>query len=458
VSVVFVRQILLVRLDEEINDVLEQEHREFRQLVGGNNPETGQPFGSDLRAIFDVFFARNVPDEGEELLAIVDGRPYLSKRAHDARPLERAPALISRLAALEETERREVTFAGEQARYLAVPVRIDGRVQGVFVVANFPGFERAEIDGVIRVVIAVAGGVMVIALLLAWAVAGRIVRPLRVLTATAGSIGQSEDLSRRLHVRGRDEVAELARRFNEMLDRLEEAFATQRAFVDDAGHELRTPLTIIRGHLELLEEGKQEERAETIALVMDELDRMSRMVNDMLMLAKANQPDFLHPEPVEIEALTREIYSKCSALGDRAWTLQRTGRGRVVADRQRLTQAVIQLADNAVGHTEEGQAISIGSALRDGEARFWVTDTGPGIVPKDRGRIFERFARGSAGKRIGDGAGLGLAIVKAIAEAHQGRVELKSGPGAGATFVISIPVLRAGGGDTERPRMARARR
>jgi signal transduction histidine kinase len=161
---------------------------------------------------------------------------------------------------------------------------------------------------------------------------------------------------------------------------------------------------------------------------------------------------------VEIEALTREIYAKSSALADRAWTLERTGHGWVVADRQRLTQALIQLADNAVGHTEEGQAISIGSNVGDGEAHFWVSDSGPGIAPEDRARIFERFSRGSTRRRAGDGAGLGLAIVRAIVEAHQGRVELESDLGGGATFTISIPAGWSADRGTEQLRKAGARR
>jgi signal transduction histidine kinase len=223
-----------------------------------------------------------------------------------------------------------------------------------------------------------------------------------------------------------------------MLDRLERAFASQRRFVDDAGHELKTPLTIVRGHLELLEDDP-EERRETLALVTDELDRMGRIVQDLLLLAKHEQPDFLDLATVEVGGLTDELQAKVTALAAREWVLEGRGRGVIVADRQRLTQAMLQLAQNAARYSDGAEPIGLGSAVADGEARFWIRDRGPGIPLAEQQNIFERFSRGSDQRRS-EGAGLGLAIVRAIAEAHRGRVELESGPGAGSAFTIVIPL------------------
>jgi signal transduction histidine kinase len=256
----------------------------------------------------------------------------------------------------------------------------------------------------------------------------------QAVTETARSLSES-DLSRRIPVESTDEVGRLAATFNDMLDRLERAFATQRQFVDDAGHELRTPITIVRGHLELLEEDP-EQRRETLALVLDELDRMSRMVNELLELAKAEQPDFLAPERVDLETLTTELHAKASGLPG-TWLLEQSGHGQIVADRQRLTQALMQLAENAVRYAGSEQPIAIGSSLTDREARVWVSDRGPGIDSDEQQRIFDRFTRGKSGDR--EGAGLGLAIVKAIAEGHGGRVEIYSRPGGGSTFTIVVP-------------------
>ncbi len=290
----------------------------------------------------------------------------------------------------------------------------------------------------ITVMVKVTFAVATVASLLAWVIAGRVLIPLRLLTETARSISES-DLMRRIPVKGSGEIAELTITFNEMLQRLQAAFSSQRDFINDASHELRTPITIIRGHLELLGDDPRE-RQETIQLVTDELDRMSRFVNDLLLLAKAERPDFLKLKTVEISSLTEEVYAKAKAMAVRDWCLEAVASGEILADPQRLTQAITNLVMNATQHTQEGDAIALGSAITNGKARFWVRDRGEGIPLSDQKRIFERFARGSNNLRRSDGAGLGLAIVKRIAEAHGGSVELFSRPGDGATFTIVIPL------------------
>ena len=223
-----------------------------------------------------------------------------------------------------------------------------------------------------------------------------------------------------------------------MLDELEEAFDTQQRFVDDAGHELRTPITVIRGHLDLMGDDPEERRA-TLVLIDDELDRMHRIVNDLLTLAKAERADFLRLGPVDLAALTQEVHAKAAALGERDWRLGATAAASSIADRQRLTQAMMQLAQNAVQHTRPGDGIEIGSRVVGAEAELWVRDTGEGIAPGEADHIFDRFSRGGR-RRASDGAGLGLSIVRAIAEAHHGRVAMTSEPGEGSRFVVVVPV------------------
>ena len=286
-----------------------------------------------------------------------------------------------------------------------------------------------------------AGGigiaVLLLGSLLAWRLADRVVQPVTALTHTARSISET-DLSGRIPVQGKDEVAQLASTFNEMLDRLERAFDTQRRFTDDASHELKTPLTIVRGHLELLEDDP-EERRETLALVTDELDRMGRIVEDLLLLARREEPDFLDLSTVDVGTLTDALLANVKALAARDWIIDVRGQGVIVADRQRLTQAVAQLAENAARYSDSSKPIAIGSIVSGGEARFWVRDHGAGIPAHEHEAIFQRFRRGTGPSRS-EGSGLGLAIVKAIAEAHHGRVELESAPGQGAVFSIVIPV------------------
>jgi two-component system OmpR family sensor kinase len=436
VSIVALREVLLARAGERVDDALVQETEEFRTLARlGRDPRTGKPFGSDVRAIFRVFLDRNVPGEGEAFYTYVDGELHDYRFAPGLREL-RIPE-IDALALSTSVQRGEAELDdGGRFRYLVAPVETGGRSRGVFAVAIDLSSELDEVNDALRIAAGVSIGVLILASLLAWAVAGRVLAPLRLLRNTARSISES-DLTRRIPVEGNDELADLARTFNEMLDRLEEAFASQKAFISDAGHELRTPITIIRGHLDVMGDDP-EERRETLELVADELDRMGRLVNDLLLLARASRPDFLEPQTIDLDDLTRELFAKASALAERDWRLASVASGRIVADRQRLTQALMNLSQNAVAHTTDGDAVELGSATAGGSVRLWVRDTGPGIPDYEQDRIFERFVRLN-GSHAGEGAGLGLAITRAVAEAHGGRVELDSRPGAGARFTIVIP-------------------
>jgi signal transduction histidine kinase len=436
-SVVVARQLVLSQLDRRVDAELIQETQELRRLAGGVDPQTGSPFGTRVRRIFDVYLQRNIASRGEALLTFVDGRPYRRSGNVSVYRLDRDPALVQRWAMLRRADRGRVETPAGEVDYRAVPLVQGGGVRGVFVVAHFREAERRELESAIRAAGGVGLAILLVGSILAWRMTDRVLRPVGLVTRAARSASET-DLSRRIPVEGDDEVAELAATFNDMLARLELAFAAQRQFLDDAAHELRTPITIVRGHLELLGDDP-EERRETVELVTDELDRMSRLVDDLLVLAKAERLDFLAKEDVDVEELTHELFAKSVALGDRRWRLGGTGSGTVVADRQRLTQAVLQLAENAVAHTGPGDEIVLSSSTADGALAISVGDTGPGVPPADRERIFERLARGKAGGRGDGGAGLGLSIVRAIAEAHGGRAEVDGRPGAGAVFTIVIP-------------------
>lgn len=431
-SVLVGRQVLLVRVEERIEAEHRQEVSELERLAGGVDPATGRPFGTDVERIFRVYLQRNIPSRHEVFLTFVDGKPFFRSAALAPYRLDEDEALVRVWGGLRRSDSGEVETPAGAVKYLAVPVG----ARGVFLVASFRDREESELNETIASLALVGLAILVIGSVLAWRLAGRVLRPVIAVTSTARSISETS-LEQRIPVRGSDEIAQLAETFNEMLDRLERAFDMQRRFLDDAGHELRTPLTIVRGHLELLGDDP-EERRQTLELVLDELERMGRMVEDITMLAKADEPDFLQLDSVDVGALTDELASKASALGRRDWRIDSAGRGIIVADRQRLTQAVVQLAQNAVKHTHEGDLVALGSTVTPGEARFWVRDSGPGVPAQDRHRIFGRFERGSNARRT-DGAGLGLAIVEAIALAHGGRVTLDGRPGEGATFSITVP-------------------
>jgi len=429
------RRVLVRQLDAKVAQLLVQEASELRVLAGGRDPATGEPFAGDVQAIFSTFLQRNLPLEGEAFVTYVDGKPYRASLA--PHPLLDDGSLTRRWSQVTASQRGEVATPVGPARYLAVPLKDRGVTRGVFVALSFMRAQQDGIDRTLQVGAAVWGSVLVLATFVAWVAAGRVLNPLRLVNEAAREITGS-DLSRRIPVAGNDEVAELATTFNEMLDRLEASFANQRAFLDDAGHELRTPITVIRGHLELLGDDA-DERRETVATVTDELDRMTRIVDDLLLLARAEQPDFLRLEPVDVDVLTRDLANKVQALAERRWKVEATGYGVMVADRHRLTQAVINLVDNAVRNTAPGDEIAVGSAVSDGHVRLWVRDEGPGIPIHEQDRIFERSIRLDGGRRQGGSAGLGLAIVRTVVEAHGGQVVVDSPPGRGATFTVVIP-------------------
>ncbi|MGH2699290.1 MAG: sensor histidine kinase, partial [Actinomycetota bacterium] len=442
-SLFVLRTILVNRMDERINSELEQEVAELQRLATrGLDPRTSEPFEGDVRRIFNTFLSRNIPSVNETMLTLIDGEPY--RRSIQPEPLpyrvDRDPQLIARWSAVEGSSDfgSAMTPAGE-LRYLAVPLNnAAGDVEAVFVVADFRDLEKESVDSAVRSAAQITVITLIIGFVLFYALSGRILSRVEAVRSSAQRITES-DMTRRLPVEGGDEIAQLAATFNDLLDRLGEAFTTQRSFIDDAGHELRTPITIIRGHLELMGDDP-EERRETVSLVTDELDRMTRMVEDLLMLTKARRPDFLNLTAVDVKELTDELNTKVRGLAKREWDLDGSGKGLIEADRQRLTQAMMQLAQNAVQHTAEGDRIWIGSKVSGEEARFWVRDTGPGISKEEQLRIFNRFARARSRARASEGMGLGLAIVKAIAEGHNGRVRLLSAPGQGATFTIIVPV------------------
>jgi signal transduction histidine kinase len=275
-SVLALRELLIAQLGERVDDSLDPEVREFRRLADvGRDPRTGEPFGDDVAAMFEVFLARNVPFEGESYFTFVGEQPFRSSGEEvSADVLTR----IRELGRTETTVREEIETGDARVRILAVPVELGGEVRGTFAAAVDLAGEREEVDEAVRLAAGVGIAVFLLGSLLAIAISGRVLAPVRELTETARTITET-DLTRRIEVRGSDELAELARTFNEMLDRLEEAFAAQRRFLSDAGHELRTPITIIRGHLEVMGD-HPEERRETLELVTDELDRMGRLVDE----------------------------------------------------------------------------------------------------------------------------------------------------------------------------------
>ncbi|MEH3033275.1 MAG: ATP-binding protein [Aeromicrobium erythreum] len=422
------------RIDRSIDAGLSQEVGELRKLQAENDPDTGRPFATPDR-LLEVFLSRNLPDPDETIWAFPSQGPdaYVGE---PARALRTSTAFRRLVQDLSDTGGlRTLTIAGRDYRVAVQPVR-QGDTRAAFVVTHDVGASRAslvELIGTYALLSALC--VLLVAAVSSW-VAGRLLRPVTRLKDTALSISEG-DLSRRIEVTGRDDLTSLQRTFNDMLDRLEEAFATQRHLLDDAAHELRTPLTVLRGHLEVLDVRDPDDVESTRALVLDEIDRMARLVSDLLLLAKAERPDFVRRAPTDVETLTIGVLERARGLAGRDWVLDGVARVTTGLDEQRITQALLQLADNAVRHTPDGAEIGIGSRQHDGALELWVRDTGTGVPDDLRASIFDRFAQGGTS----DGFGLGLSIVSAIAQAHGGAVRLDGADGSpGATFRLVVPL------------------
>ncbi|NJL52999.1 MAG: HAMP domain-containing protein, partial [Hydrococcus sp. SU_1_0] len=231
---------------------------------------------------FDKFVSTNKAEDDNYFIAIVDGLFYKTNAPFLPSEIDQNSALMQRWQEITVEEAAEIKVDNPKIGsviYKAEPIKTTEETIGVFVVAHLSAGERREVMSSFKIVIQVLVLMILLASLLAWLAAGRILAPLRNLSATVKSISES-DLSQRIDTQGKGEVAQLGRIFNAMMDRIETAFDTQRNFINDAGHELKTPITIIRGHLELMDTDPQSQQ-ETVELVIDELDRMNRLVEDL---------------------------------------------------------------------------------------------------------------------------------------------------------------------------------
>jgi signal transduction histidine kinase len=296
----------------------------------------------------------------------------------------------------------------------------------------------------------------VIVLLLAasgsYLVSGRALQEVNNITRQARTIETSHDLSQRIRAPGsNDEIGDLVGTFNQMLERLEMAFAAQRRFVADSSHELRTPITVIRGNLHLMRKAiDPAERTELIDITEGEISRLNRMVNDLLYMAQMQAGYDLKPvlRPVELDSLLLDVFALAramAALKDLRIVLVHEDVATVAGDREQLQHLLLNLVDNAVKYTAESGVVTLGLWAEDGWARIEVGDTGPGVTEEDMPLLFDRFFRShEARKTARDGAGLGLSIVKSIADSHRGRVDVYSKVGEGTTFRVWLPLSQTG--------------
>ncbi len=443
--------ILTQEVTDRVNGDLVSDVAEFERLVDvGVDPGTGEAFASPAAAVRTAL-ARIIPDPNEGTLGYLNGSlEWVSRDA--TLPLQDDPAFVEAVAPF--TLASDLTYTSidtDAATYHVAIAPVTTSPEGALVL----GGDASGASDVAALVLAydldqelglflhafeiyaiVAAIAWLVVSAAAWVIAGRLLRPIGTLAATASRIGR-DDLTERIPVTGSDDVSAMTASVNGMLDRLEGAFRAQSDLLNDVSHELRTPITVVRGHLELMDEQDPQDAREVRDLSIGELDRMASLVADLLTLAKADRPDFVVARPTDVSDVVTATLEKATSLGERQWVLGERADAVVALDRDRITQALLQLAANAVKFSEPDSAITIGAVIDDADLRLWVQDQGIGIPPEDQARVFERFAQSKNHER--EGSGLGLSIVTAIAHAHHGRVDVASTPGEGSTFTLVLP-------------------
>ncbi len=334
------------------------------------------------------------------------------------------------------------------AMYLALPVLVEGQVVGAVYLSQ-PLSDALAIVRDLRTLWLISTAV---ALLLSGIVglllSGAITRPLRRLTTAAGAVARG-DLDYQVPVRSRDELGRLSGAFNEMTARLQAARQMQIGFVANVSHELRTPLTSVKGTVETLRDGAVDDpevRDRFLETIEVETDRLIRLVNDLLLLSRADSEALnLQREPVDVADLTRQTADRLAYRAEaQCLDLQVVSESRlpkVWADADRIEQVLVNLLDNAIKYSPEGSIVRVRAAYgSDGMVCVSVVDQGIGIPAAELERIGERFYRADRARSRGQGgSGLGLAIARALVEAHGGRLWLESEEGRGTTATFSLP-------------------
>lgn len=268
-------------------------------------------------------------------------------------------------------------------------------------------------------------------------------KPLEDMATAARQITRADDLSRRVPYANRpDEIGDLARAFNQTLERLERLFRTQQRLLADVSHELRTPLTTIRGNLDLMRR-MGETDPESLSAIQVEIERMTRLVGDLLLLARADSGGLpLERKPVELDYILFDVYRQVRILEPPVGIeLTEVDQVTVLGDADRLKQLMLNLVENAVKYTPPGGEVSLSLSKKAGWAFFEVSDTGIGIPPENLPHVFDRFYRvDKARTRAQGGSGLGLSIAKWVAQAHGGAIRVTSQVGEGTTFSVTLPL------------------
>ncbi len=340
---------------------------------------------------------------------------------------------------------RDVHIQGAHLRVYSVPLVAGGRPIGMMQTAASMTLADAMRHALLKILFLITLFAILIAGIASWFLVGHALAPLEDVVDTAQQINNADDLSRRIPYRGspHDEIGQLIYAFNQTLERLEAIFESQQHLLADVSHELRTPLTVIKGNVGLMRHMKTVDE-ETLSGIDQEVNRLTRLVGDLLLLAKAESGTLpLARDSVSLDSLLLEVFREMSILAGNKLHLKLTeiDQIEIIGDRDRLKQVFLNLISNAIQYTPEGGSVFVGLSKVNGQARIVVRDTGPGIPQEDLAHIFDRFYRAEKSRaRASGGAGLGLAIAQWIVVHHGGNIAVDSKEGEGTAFYVWLPL------------------
>lgn len=336
--------------------------------------------------------------------------------------------------------------SNNRVRVLSVPLETGRGPAGVLQVGLSLNLLDVLQRSLIGILIMLALILMLVVGWSTWILTGQALAPLETMTEVATRITEADDLSRRIPMSTSSggEVDKLVRVFNETLERLENLFNTQRRFTADVSHELRTPLTVIKGEVGLMRLTQSIDE-ESITNIEREVDRLTRLVGDLLLLSQAESGRLmLDMAEVELDTVLLEVFQQARTLaGDKLTVeLAEIDQVQIIGDRDRIKQLLLNLAANAIQYTPAGKTVTLGLRRGEDQVELYVRDTGPGISRVDLPHIFDRFYRAekSRTRNSSSGYGLGLSIADWIVKKHNGRIDVKSKEGEGTVFTVLLPL------------------
>lgn len=442
VSTLSTTYIINRNVQERISSEILQEIEEIQLLAsGGIDPKTGETLIS-ARSLLENYISKSVPDLNEVKFAFVEDQVVARSTNLKNDNLHNDELFISQvlsspfgfIATASSTE-GDITFGKVEV--------LSKETKALFVIAINAEAESATTDTARNALLSIQLIALFLALSLGFFVTRRVTRPLTELVEAAESISPGQT-DKRIQIENQNhliEVKTLQDSMNKMLIRLEKYEVEQRRFIDDAGHELRTPLTVINGNLDLLSQDYPD--LDRLKTIKSEVSRMSRLVRDLQSLTHASKSNYLKISETDYQIYLDELKEKCSQLGNRKFEFSVSGSGNMKIDSERLTQAILQIVENALKFSPESTAIEIDSELSSDELRINIKDHGVGISDADKERIFDRFYQATQTHNSKNpGAGLGLSIVKQIVSGHGGEIKVDSQPNHGTTFKITIPLSK----------------